>query len=338
MRTDSVRIGLVGGGAIAQITHLPTYRALAAAEVVALCDPQKGKGTQLADRYGIPFVCTDYRRLLERADVDAVDICTPNALHASIAVEAAQAGKHVLVEKPIATTAADALRMVESARSAGKVLMVASTARFRHDSLTLKTFLEREDLGDLFYAKTGWLRSRARWSELDWRFNRAISGGGVLMDSGIQVLDVALWLLGFPEPERVLASTHAPSRRKVEDSAVALVRFKGGLALTLEVNWSMLMDEDFAYLNVYGSEGGALLNPLRIHRELHGQLLNVTPAHQEKPKSVFKDSYRRAIQHFLDCVRGQAEVMSPGEEGLRVLELMEAIYRSAAEGREVVIG
>jgi predicted dehydrogenase len=337
MSTQSVKIGLVGAGAIAQITHLPTYQSLPGIEVVALCDPQKGKGTQLAARYDIPFACTDHRRLLERADVDAVDICTPNAFHARVAVEALQAGKHVLVEKPIATSAADALRMVEASRSAAKVLMVASTARFRHDSLTLKTFLEREELGDLFYAKTGWLRSRGRWSELDWRFDRAISGGGVLMDSGIQVLDVALWLLGFPEPERVLASTHTPAGRKVEDSAVALVRFGGGLALTLEVNWSMLMDEDFAYLNVYGSEGGALLNPLRIHRELHGRLLNVTPAHQDKPRSVFKDSYRRAIQHFVDCVRGEAEVMSPGEEGLRVLELMEAIYRSAAEGREVVM-
>lgn len=337
MSTESVRVGLVGAGAIAQITHLPTYQTLPGAEVVALCDPQKGKVTELAARHRIPFVCTDHRRLLERADVDAVDICTPNAFHAPIAVDALRAGKHVLVEKPIATTSADALRMVEGARSSGKVLMVASTARFRHDSLTLKTFLERRELGDLFYAKTGWLRSRARWSELDWRFDRKVSGGGVLMDSGIQILDLALWLLGFPEPERVLAFTHAPAGRKVEDSAVALVRFRGGLALTLEVNWSMLMNEDFAYLNVYGSEGGALLNPLRVHRELHGRLLNVTPAHQEKPKSVFKDSYRRAIQHFLDCVRGEAEPMSPGEEGLRALKLMETIYQSASEGREVVI-
>jgi predicted dehydrogenase len=337
MSKDSVKIGLVGAGAIAQITHLPTYESLPGAEVVALCDPQKGKGTQLADRHGIDFVCTDHRGLLERAEVDAVDICTPNAFHARIAVDALQAGKHVLVEKPIATSAADALRMVEAARSSGKVLMVASTARFRHDSLSLKTYLERNELGELFYAKTGWLRSRRRWSELDWRFDRKISGGGVLMDSGIQVLDVALWLLGFPEPERVLASTHTPAGRKVEDSAVALVRFKGGLTLTLEVNWSMLMDEDFAYLNVYGSEGGALLNPLRIHREMHGELLNVTPAHVDRPRSVFKDSYRRAIEHFVRCVRGQEEVMSPGEEALRVLQLMEAIYRSASEGHEVVM-
>jgi predicted dehydrogenase len=337
MSEDRVGIGLVGAGAIAQITHLPTYESLPSAEVVALCDPQKGKGSELAARYGIPFVCTDYRRLLDRAEVDAVDVCTPNAFHARVAVAALQAGKHVLVEKPIATSAADALSMVEAARSAGKALMVASTARFRHDSLSLKTFLEKDELGELFYAKTGWLRSRRRWSELDWRFDRKISGGGVLMDSGIQVLDVALWLLGFPDPERVFASTHTPAGRKVEDSAVALVRFKGGLALTLEVNWSMLMDEDFAYLNVYGSEGGALLNPLRIHREMHGKLLNVTPAHVDKPRSVFKDSYRRAIEHFIKCVRGEEEPMSPGEEGLKVLQLMEAVYRSASEGREVVL-
>ncbi len=337
MSTDTVRVGLVGAGAIAQITHLPTYASIRGVEVVALCDPQRGKATQLAARHGIDFVCTDYRRLLDRSDIHAVDICTPNAYHAPIAVDALTAQKHVLVEKPVATRSADALRMVEAARSSGKVLMVASTARFRHDSLSLKTYMEREELGQLFYAKTGWLRSRRRWSELDWRFDRKISGGGVLMDSGIQVLDVALWLLGFPEPQRVLASTHAPAGRTVEDSAVALVRFNGGLALTLEVNWSMLMEEDFAYLNVYGSQGGALLNPLRIHREMHGRLLNVTPAHHEKPKSVFKDSYRRAIEHFLACVRGEEATVSPGEEALLVLELTEAIYRSAAEGHEVVI-
>ena len=337
MTADTVRIGLVGGGAIAQITHLPTYEALEGVEVVALCDPQKAKATELASRHGIPHVYTNHEELVARDDVDAVDICTPTAYHAPIALDALSSGKHVLVEKPIATLSDDALRMTESARSTGRLLMVASTARFRHDSLTLKTFLEKDELGQLFYSKAGWLRSRARWSELDWRFNRRISGGGVLMDSGIQILDVALWLLGFPSPERVLASTHSPSGREVEDSAVALIRFSGGLALSLEVNWSLLMEEDFAYLNIYGSKGGALLNPLRIHKEMHGQLLNVTPAHSERPRSVFKDSYRRAIGHFVQCVRGEEKPMSPAEEACGVLQLMEAIYRSAREGRETVL-
>jgi predicted dehydrogenase len=337
MTGDPVRIGLVGAGAIAQITHLPTYESLEGVKVVALCDPQKVKGTELASRHGIPHVYTNHEELVSRDDIDAVDICTPTAYHAPIALDALSSGKHVLVEKPIATLSADARRMTEAARSAGRLLMVASTARFRHDSLTLRTFLEKDELGQLFYSKTGWLRSRARWSELDWRFNRRISGGGVLMDSGIQILDVALWLLGFPSPERVLASTHSPPDREVEDSAVALIRFSGGLALSLEVNWSLLMDEDFAYLNIYGSKGGALLNPLRIHKEIHGQLLNVTPAHSERPRSVFKDSYRRAIAHFIQCVRDEEETVSPGEEAREVLQLMEAIYRSAQEGREIVL-
>ncbi len=335
MKPGTVRIGLVGAGAIAQITHLPTYEALEGAEVLALCDPQKGKATKLASRHGIPVVCTDHQELLKRTEIDAIDICTPTAFHAPIAVDALSAGKHVLVEKPIATTSADALQMVEVARSSGRLLMVAATARFRHDSLTLKTFMEKDELGDLFYVKTGWLRSRSRWSDLDWRFDPQVSGGGVLMDSGIQILDVALWLLGFPAPERVLAAAHFRPDRGIEDSAVALIRLHGGVALSLEVNWSMLMEEDFAYLNVFGSAGGALLNPLRIHKMMHGSLLNVTPAHAQKRRGVFKDSYNRAIGHFLQCVRGEEAVMSPGAEGYKVLQVMEAIYRSATEGREI---
>jgi len=333
----TLRIGLVGVGGAAQINHIPALKKIEDVELVALCDRDREKVGRVAQKFGVPRASNRFDDLLEDDSIDAIDICTPNFLHAPMATAALEAGKHVLCERPLARSAEEARQMAKAARKAERVLMCAVQHRFRADAQLLRTFVDKGDLGEIFYAKAGWLRLRTEWDSDEWRRQKRESGGGVVLDLGFQMIDLSLWVLGGPKVESVTASVHRQRKGEVEDSATAFFRLETGATLTLELTWGLLMEKDFAYLNLFGSGGAALLNPFRVHKGMHGTLVNVTPA-LETSKNQYRQSMEAQVDHFVDTLRTGKKPMGSGEEILAVMELMDAVYKSAELGKEVKVG
>jgi predicted dehydrogenase len=329
-----LRIGLVGVGAAAQISHIPTLKRTEGLELAALCDRDPEKAQRVAQKFQIPFATNRLDDLLEDETLDAIDICTPNFLHAPMATAALEAGKHVLCERPLARSAEEAAQMVKVARKADRVLMCAVQHRFRADAQLLRKFVEKGDLGEIFFAKAGWLRQRTEWDSDEWRRQKRESGGGVVLDLGFQMLDQSLWVLGSPKVLSVTASVHRLRKGEVEDSATAFLRLAGGATLTLELTWGLLMEKDFAYVNLFGAAGAALLNPFRIHKGMHGTLVNVTPE-LDTSRNQFKQSIEAQIIHFVDSLRKGQKPMGSADEILPIMEVVDAMYRSAEQGKEV---
>ena len=334
MAKKSLRIGLVGVGAAAQVNHIPAIQRLEDVEIVALCDRDPEKAARVAQKFAVPQVMNRFDNMLDDEEIDAVDLCTPNYLHATMAIAALEAGKHVLCERPLARSAEEAGAMVKAAKKADRLLMCALQHRFRADAQLLRKFVEKGELGELFFAKAGWLRQRTEWDSDEWRRTKRESGGGVVLDLGFQMLDLSLWMMGSPAVESVTASVHRLRKGEVEDSASAFFRLTTGATLTLELTWGLLMEKDFAYVNLFGSGGAALLNPLRIHKGMHGSLVNVTPS-PETSRNQYKHSIEAQLGHFADVLRKGTKPMGTAEEILPVMELMDAVYRSAEQGKEV---
>jgi len=330
-----VRVGIVGAGAIAQVSHFPAYHRLPGVKLTAVCDVDMGKAHRVASRYNVPHVTESFEELVRLEDVDAVDICLPNHLHAPATLAALEAGKDVLCERPFSRSSEEAAAMVSAAKDRKLVLMSGFNNRYREDALLLKRFVAEGEIGRIFYAKAGWLMQASTWSGAGWRKKKKYAGGGVLMDLGIQMLDMALWVLGMPKVLAVSATANPrPTSDDMESTASAFLRLASDNVITLEVSWGLLMERDFAYVNLFGEKGVALLNPLRLHKEMHGSLVNVTPT-LGSSKNPYKLSYESEIKHFIECVRTRARPNTPGEDALAMLRLLEALYRSATEGREV---
>jgi predicted dehydrogenase len=337
MARKKVRVAVVGGGNVAQVAHLPAYKQHPDVELVALVEENAVKRRRLAVQYGFKSDYYDLTKMLKNEEIDAVDICTPNYLHAPMAIAALRAGCHVLCEKPLARNAAEAQRMVDTAKKSKKMLMVAMNNRFRRDVEVLQKFIKRGELGEVQLVKAGWRRIVQEWRDRDWFTDQQKSGGGALLDLGTPKMDLAIWIAGLKSPTRVSCSVFGRSGEGgVEDSACAMVNFDGGSCLILEVTWNLLEPKDQTFLQVYGSKGGANLQPLSIHKAMHGQLVNVTPE-LEGGRSYYKESYRREIDHFIECVKKNSKPLTTGEEALSVLKILDAMYKSAASGREVSI-
>ncbi len=337
MAKKTLRIGLVGVGAAAQINHLPAIKRTDGLELVALCDHDPEKAQRVAQKFGVESSHRRFEDLLADDSIDAVDITTPNYLHAPMAIAALESGKHVLCERPLARSATEAEAMRKAAKKADRQLVCAVQHRFRPDAQLLRRFVDKGDLGDVFFAKAGWLRQKTDWDSDEWRRQQRESGGGVVLDLGFQMLDLSLWVLGAPKVVSVTASVHRGGKGEVEDSATAFLRLESGATLTLELTWGLLMEKDFHYLNLFGSGGAALLNPFRVHKGMHGTLVNVTPT-LETSRNQYRQSMEAQVAHFADSLRAGRKPMGSADEILPVMQLMDAIYRSAEQGKEVKVG
>ncbi|MBU0507375.1 Gfo/Idh/MocA family oxidoreductase [bacterium] len=337
---DKLRIGIIGAGGISQLVHVPIVKKHPNAELVAIADLEMTKAAMIADKFKIPHFYRDPERLLARDDIDAVHVNTPTNSHLAVALAALSAGKHVLIEKPIARKASEAQRMVEAARTANRTLMVAMNLRFRPDCTTLRKLIEAEELGRIITVRSRWLKKTDRWSRSPWLSNARISGGGVLMDLGIQMLDVALWSLGGPAVQRI--SAHASRDRlgfRVEDTLIAFFSLAGDVSLYLNVTWAFMSDESEAQTIFSGTKGTAILNPLKITKEVQGSLVNVTPAGRPlRPQELYHKSYEGEIDHFYQSLLSGSAPISGGEEAVMLMEIIEATYRAASERREVIPG
>jgi predicted dehydrogenase len=332
---DKVRIGVVGVGWVAQVIHLPILTKSAEADVIAVCDRDKARARLVADKFGIRKLYTDVKQMLDNEELHAVVVLTSTDAHKEITLTALAAGKDVLVEKPIARRFAEALAMAEAAKEAKRKLMVGMNHRFRPDTMILKSFIEGKELGKVFYTKAGWLRKRS--SDATWITQKEKSGGGVFLDLGIVILDMALWMMGFPDVKRVSACNFQHTTKEVEDTAIVSLTTKNGTVLNIEVSWSMCVDDDVYFCNVFGTDGTASLNPLRINKELHGNIVNLAPAKIESPQHLFKRSYENEIRHFLGAVRNVHQVISTADEAVQRMRIVEAVYKSVKIGKEVLL-
>ena len=334
MSGNELRVAVLGTGAIAQIVHLPILKELPGVRIEGLCDPDQTKARALANRLGVPRVFSSDKELLEDDDVDAVVICSPSHLHGEQVVAALKAGKHVLVERPLAVTEKQAAAAVEAAEASDRTLMVAYNNRFRPELQGLKSFVSAGELGDVFSIHGTWFNRKVRPKRLTWRHKRDTAGGGAFMDLGVQVLDLCLWILDYPEVERVCAHSHPGERMEVEDATAALLRLKNGATLSVQVTWSLLGEADRHHVRIFGTAGSASTQPLKVFKEVEQGMLDVTPQIAPARENAYTASYREELRQFVSAALG-AEPPEPPREQVQLMRLVSLIYESAEKGKEL---
>ena len=364
------RIGIVGCGFIANGKHLASMARRDDVEVVAFCDLIIEKAQAAAKQFGTPdaLVCTDYRDLVARTDIDVVHVCTPNSSHAEISVAALQSGKHVMCEKPMAKTAAEAKAMLDASKATGKLLTIGYQNRFREDSQYMKRLCEAGELGDIYFAKAFATRRRGVpvWGVF---MDKEKQGGGPLIDLATHALDLTLWMMDNYEPETVLGSTFDkiakigssanimgpwdPADFEVEDSAFGLVRFKNGATVVVESSWALnMIVSNEAMTLLCGTKAGADMFPpdgpvvrtsdwqaapahyVRVNGENNGKLYiqNYTMGGTFLADGGKPEQFVGGIKEldvWLKAVRGEDELVVKPEQAYGVTCILEAIYQSA---------
>jgi predicted dehydrogenase len=246
---EKVNIGVIGLGWVAQVVHLPILKRLPEAEVVAVCDRLKDRARLVGEKFGIKHISTDPQELLNNDTVAAIVICTPNDTHKDIALAALQAGKDVLVEKPMAPTLKESTEIAEAVKHSKNKLMVGMNHRFRPDAMILKSFIDGGELGKIFYTKIGWLRKRN--FDTRWLTQKEKSGGGVLLDLGIVLLDMAFWMMSFPRPKRVSAVNFNHTTKGVEDTSLLSLVMENDSVINVDVSWSMCLQDDVYHCQIF---------------------------------------------------------------------------------------
>ncbi|MBI4521662.1 MAG: Gfo/Idh/MocA family oxidoreductase [Gemmatimonadetes bacterium] len=331
----TVTVGILGTGAITQTVHLPVLSQKRDVVVKALSDMDRGKARALAERYRISAVLQD-DELFRHGEIDAILICTPNHQHEQQAVAALEAGKHVMVEKPLAFTRAGIDRVIAAAKAANRSVMVAMNNRYRSDTRAVRAFLAGGELGQVFFVRGGWLNQKVPVARATWRQRSELAGGGALMDLGVQTLDLCFWLIGYPRVKRVSAFAHR-GEFEVEDSAVVLAEAGDNIVVSVEVTWNLFSGRDRHYAYVLGSHGSATLPPLAVFKDLGGRPADVTPVDPAPEReNPYKASYRSELEHFLRVVRGDEEAVLPVEQAT-LMAVVEAAYQSMQHHQEVVL-
>jgi len=348
----SLKVAVIGCGTIARTQHIPAYNRNEAAEIKYVIDVDLQRARSAAELCDGAIPLADYREMLADEEVAAVSVCTPNAEHAPIAIDCLRAGKHVLCEKPAAATAQDARRMQEEARRSGRMLSIGVVNRFNSSVNRIKAMIEQGELGRLYHIY-GSFRAHRSIPGLGGPFTtKALSGGGVLIDWGVHFLDLILYASGRPQVRTVSGATHGwlgrdlkeyayvdmwagPPRYDgvydVEDFVTAFIRTSGP-TITLNGAWAQNIGESAMFVEFLGDKGGVKLDyggGFTYYTSRDGALLEVKPSF----RSV--NAFQEEIDSFLDSVRSGVPNRAHIDETIATSEVMEAIYQSAAQGKEV---
>ncbi|MFC4099664.1 Gfo/Idh/MocA family protein [Paenibacillus xanthanilyticus] len=358
MAQAQVRIGIIGCGGIANGKHMPALAKVAEAQMVAFCDIEAERAVKAKETYGTSdaVVFTDYRELLKDETIEVVHICTPNDSHAEITVAALEAGKHVLCEKPMAKTAADARLMLEAAKRTGKKLSIGYQNRFRADSRYLKEACDREELGEVYFAKAHAIRRRAvpTWGVF---LDEEKQGGGPLIDIGTHALDLALWMMNNYKPKVVLGRAYHklsqnenaanawgpwdPAQFTVEDSAFAMITMENGASIVLESSWALnSLEVDEAKVTLCGTKAGAdMKQGLRINGEENSRLYTKDIELKSGGVAFYEgasdDPAELEARAWIDAVLNDKDPVVTPEQALVVSEILEAIYESSKTGKAI---
>jgi len=331
-----IRLGIIGVGTMAQIVHIPILRKLDGVKILGISDLDSEKGERFANKQNLKWFETPEDML--EAHPDGVLILTPNNSHMPIAIGALNSGAHVLVEKPVARSVAEAEKMIAASEKNDRLLMVLMNQRFRQDARIVKNYLNSGKLGDLYRVRSGWMTKWDKWNRPEWVRDKKIAGGGVLMDYGIQLIDLLLWMLKYPKVTRVGATTRRiASGAGAEDTAVATFYLDKGAIITLEVSWSLIADQSEAWTVFAGSKGRAYMNPTRIHLLENDKIVNFYPLRSLKPIDIHRASYESELRHFVEVMRTKTAPGATAKECIQALRVVEAIYEAAKIGHELAV-
>jgi myo-inositol 2-dehydrogenase / D-chiro-inositol 1-dehydrogenase len=340
-----VGVGLIGSQFIASI-HAEALRACNQADIRAVASPTPGNAMAFAQRHGIPRHFTDYRELLKLPDVDMVVVGVPNDLHCQIALDAAAAGKHVVMEKPLCLNLAEADRMIEACRRANVKLMYAEELCFAPKYVRLKALLDEGALGRPTLIKQSEKHDGPHAAHF---WDVARSGGGVTMDMGCHAIEFFRWMLGRPPVKSVYAHMSTlvhGAKTRGDDNAILLLEFADGTMALAEESWTKLGGMDDR-AEVHGSKGVAYADLL--HGNAIETFSNAGYGYAvEKASStvgwsfpVYEEvrnyGFHAEMAHFVDCVQNDRKPLVSGEDGRAVLEVIFAAYESAATGRKVLL-
>ncbi len=349
-----LKVGIIGAGGISQAAHIPNFQKMEEVEVFGLCDINKEKLNFVADKFKIPQKFTEWEKLIEQ-DIDIIVISSPNVFHKNQSIKSMENGKHVLCEKPIAITGNDAEEIIKIAEKTGKKFMGAFPQRFANHTYVMKKMIEDEQFGDIYYAKASYLRRRGIPGLGSWFTTKKLSGGGPMLDVGVHILDLAIYLMGCPEPISVLGTTFNKFKDSatdggwppletrigdipgktfdVEDLASGFVQFKNGSSLFIEASWAG-NSETGLKLSLFGTKSGAQYsseekNPLKIFSETNGILTDTFPILPNV------DSYLEEVKSFIECIRKDKSPVTKPKEIITVAKIIGALYKSAETKKPV---
>jgi len=345
------RIGIIGTGQIAQ-GHLRRWAEIEDVEVVAACDIDGEVLAATCGQFGVPDRYPNFRDVIARDDIDAVDVCLHNNLHAPVSIEALQAGKHVYCEKPIAGSYADGKAMLDAAQAMGRMLHIQLTRLYAEATLAGKMLIDAGELGRLYSARATEYRRRGRPYVDGYGTARFVqkehAGGGALYDMGIYEISRMLYLLGNPKVERVTGKTYQeldmdPVRGEacdVEEFATALVRFEGGLTMDVVSAWAINLDA-FAPSYIAGSKGGLRVEPFSFHAtiadidfDMKANLGSVGGRRQLMQPDLARDM-SSSQHHWSAALHGRMDLLPTAELALNTMLIQQGVYLSNDLGREV---
>jgi predicted dehydrogenase len=332
---ETLRVGIIGGGWPGQ-AHAKGYAATGGFKLAAVADLIPQRRAKLMAEFAIAKEFTDAKELLADRDIDVVSVCLPNHLHAPVTIAALKAGKHVLCERPPAINGKEAKKMQAAAEKSGKVLLYGMQRRFGGGEQAAKQAIEKGYAGEIYHARASWMRTRGIPRGTGWFTDKAQSGGGALIDLGLSVLDLSWWILGQPTPSSVFASVHKRFGLEVEDAAFALIRFDGGKSLELATSWSINQppQQRGTGCRLFGEQG--MVDVYTPHGAMIYRQFNekgdakATPL---KPPKV--QGHLAMIRHLRQCILGQAAPSVGPAEGVTLMRMVDALYKSAATGKSV---
>ncbi len=340
---DQVRVGIIGSAFSSNI-HAEAFQEVAGAVLVAACSPNQAHVEEFARKWKIPATATDYRKLLDRKDIDVVVVGIPNDLHREVVVAAAKAGKHVILEKPLAHTLKDADEMLSACKKNKVKLMYAETICFSPKYVRAKKLVDEGAIGKLYMVKQG---EKHSGPHSDWFYDIKRSGGGSIMDMGCHGIEWARWMYGKPKPKSVVAHcqrVYHTQRTRGEDNSVVIVEFEGGGIAVIEDSWAKHGGMDDR-VELYGTEGVIYCDLLHGSSmetySLKGYGYAVEKAGETKgwTFTVFEEAhiygFPHEMRHFIQCVLNDETPQETGEDGRATLEIIYAAYESAGSGKKV---
>ena len=353
-KKKTLKVGVIGVGAISPV-HLNAYQKHPAVEIIAVADVSDANLASVGEQYGVPAEMRfkDYKKMLKCRDLQAVSICTPNWLHAPVAVDALNAGKHVLTEKPMAMNAAEAQKMVDAAKKHRRILQVGHNHRFDKEPMFAKKLIESGKLGKIYYARVKAIRRRGcpSWGvfgQLDKQ------GGGAMSDIGVHVIDLAMHLMGHPKPVSVSGASYRTIGTEpghvgmfgvvdhktytVEDMAVGFARFANGASMNIETSFNANLDEDQFGVTLVGDKGGVSVFPLKVQIEINGHLTDCTPRYVDAMPSPFPHAsggHDCSVHGFCEAILNGKASPIPGSEVILTQKIIDGMFTSAKTGKEV---
>ena len=345
--SDKLRIGYIGTGGIANFQVKQLLERRKDVEIVAGCDVNAEALKKFAEAFNVTQTFSDYKEMLAKAKLDAVSVCTPNFMHKDPTIAALKAGKHVLVEKPMAMSAEEAKAMVAASEKSKGTLTMGFQYRLAAEAQILKRFADEGQFGTVMFARVQAMRRRGvpNWGVFG---RKELQGGGPLIDIGVHLIECAHFLMGEPKPTAASAQMFTYMGDKpssvdtawpnwdyktytVEDLAVGFVRFENGATMAIESSF-IAHAKDAFNVQIMGTEGGCTLHPPAVFKDEAGTMVNIEPGYVPK-----YDSMAKKMDDWVARIRGERETQCPARAGLMVQEILQGLYDSAQAGKEVQI-